>query len=65
MVNGKQQVSVVPVKTGGTDGVNTEIISGLTEGETIILAGGPNQVHGQSRGPSNPFGARGGGSRGS
>jgi len=57
-VNGKPQVSTVAVKTGGTDGINTEIISGLTEGQTIVLAGGPNQLHGPSRGPSNPFGAQ-------
>lgn len=63
-VNGKQQISTVPVVTGGTDGINTEVLSGLTEGEQIVLAGGPNQLHGQGRGPTNPFGARGGKSHG-
>ncbi|MDR3711016.1 MAG: efflux RND transporter periplasmic adaptor subunit [Capsulimonadaceae bacterium] len=59
MVNGKPEVSTAIVTTGGTDGVNTEITSGVTEGETIVLAGGPNQLHGPSRGPTNPFGAHG------
>jgi multidrug efflux pump subunit AcrA (membrane-fusion protein) len=62
-VKGKPQIRTVQVKTGGTDGVNTEVISGLTEGETIVLAGGPNQVHGQMRGPTNPFGAHSSGSK--
>jgi RND family efflux transporter MFP subunit len=70
MVNGKQKFDTVEVKTGGTDGRDTEIVSGLTEGQTIVTAGGPNQMRGPQRGPSNPFGARqggsgGGGSRGS
>jgi len=38
--NGQTTISLIPVKTGGTDGVNIQIVSGLTEGEQIVLAGG-------------------------
>ena len=64
MVDGKQQFASVPVVTGGTDDTNTEVKSGLTEGETIVLAGMPKT--GPQRGPSNPFGggSGGGGRRG-
>jgi HlyD family secretion protein len=48
------------VRTGGSDGVNTEIRSGLQEGETVVLAG-LNQAQGQQRrGGSSPFGPSGG-----
>jgi multidrug efflux pump subunit AcrA (membrane-fusion protein) len=30
---------VVPVTTGDTDGTNTVILSGLKEGDTVVLAG--------------------------
>lgn len=39
MENGKSVSIPVQVKTGGSDGVNTEIKSGLKEGEIIIRAG--------------------------
>lgn len=63
--DGKINVQPVKVRTGASDGVNTEIRDGLTEGQTIVLAGsleGP----GGGRGPSSPFGPqnRGGGGRG-
>jgi len=51
--NGKTVIERRRVKTGGSDGVNTEIRSGLQEGETVVLAGlEDNQKH---RG-SSPFG---------
>jgi RND family efflux transporter MFP subunit len=36
---GSTQVERHKVKTGGSDGVNTEIREGLLEGETVVLAG--------------------------
>ena len=60
--DGKSTITSVKVKTGGTDGVNTEILSGLKEGQTIVLAGGraaPTQTS-----SSSPFGTVAGGSRG-
>jgi len=52
------------VKTGGSDGVNTEIRSGLNEGDTVVLAG-LQQGQGQQRGGGfSPFGPSGGGHRG-
>jgi RND family efflux transporter MFP subunit len=64
-VNGKEELVPVAVKTGGTDGVNVEITSGLKEGQKIVLAGAP--TGGPKRGPSNPFssGSKGGGGGGS
>jgi RND family efflux transporter MFP subunit len=53
-VDGKEETVPVPVQTGGTDGVNVEILSGLNEGDTIVLAGATSG--GSRRGPSNPFG---------
>jgi HlyD family secretion protein len=52
-VDGKLQLAQTRVQTGGSDGVNTEIRSGLTEGETIVVAGGQQ---GRGFGPANPFG---------
>jgi len=37
--NGKTEIERRRVQTGGSDGVNTEIRSGLQEGETVVLAG--------------------------
>lgn len=39
MVNGLQSTKSQKVVTGGTDGINIEIVSGLSEGDTIVLAG--------------------------
>ncbi|HEV2473395.1 MAG TPA: efflux RND transporter periplasmic adaptor subunit, partial [Chthonomonadales bacterium] len=36
--DGKQQVVSQHVRTGASDGVNTEIKDGLTEGQTVVLA---------------------------
>ncbi len=48
--NGNPTPETVTVKTGISDGVNTQILSGVTEGQTIILAG--MQTGGPMRGPS-------------
>ncbi len=42
------------VTVGGSDGVNTEIVDGLKEGETIVLAGMDDGR--KKRGPESPFG---------
>jgi RND family efflux transporter MFP subunit len=62
--NGKPIVQTRRVKTGSTDGVNTEIQSGLQEGETVVLAG-MDQGQGQQShgGGRSPFGPSGGGGR--
>jgi RND family efflux transporter MFP subunit len=56
-----------PVKVGATDGVNTEILEGLTEGETVVLAGmnDPNRrrLSNNPFGPQQPRGGGGGGGR--
>lgn len=63
MKDGKQTVESRPVKTGGNDGVNTEIREGVKEGEVIVRAGlqDPNR---RGFGPQNPFGAAKGGKKG-
>jgi HlyD family secretion protein len=43
--------SVVSVRTGATDGTNTEIVSGLEEGQKLIVGGGPKAVAGAFRPP--------------
>ena len=59
--NGKQTISLVKVVVGGTDGVNTEIVSGVAEGQAIVLAGGqPTKSP-----PANSAFGGGGGNRGS
>ena len=52
--NGKTEIERRRVKTGGSDGVNTEIRSGLQEGETVVLAGLEDSQ--KRRGSSSPFG---------
>jgi len=63
----KPEFKVVPVKTGISDGVHTEIVSGLKEGQTVVLAGRVPGTASQPSGPRPPglFGpAAGGGGRG-
>lgn len=48
---GKPQFQVVPVKTGISDGEKTEILSGLKEGDTVVLAG---EVPGMSQSQGGP-----------
>lgn len=54
---GTPSVNHVKVKTGATDGVNTQVTQGLTDGQTVVLAGdlGGGQ-NGQTHGPQSPFG---------
>ena len=62
--DGKKQVVTVPVKLGGTDGVNVAILSGLKDGDQIVLAGAKaSSSSGGSKGAS-AFGGGGGGGRG-
>jgi multidrug efflux pump subunit AcrA (membrane-fusion protein) len=60
--DGQSTSSSVPVVTGGTDGVNTEIVSGVNVGDTIIVAGAPSAS--KRQGSSSPFGQRAGGGGG-
>jgi HlyD family secretion protein len=59
----RSTVEAKRVRTGASDGVNTEIRSGLNEGDTVVLAGMP-QGGGQRRGGASPFGPSGGGGGG-
>lgn len=54
-VNGKEVITPHRVQVGGSDGVNTEILSGLKDGDIIVRAGG-NMGNGPHFGPQNPFG---------
>jgi HlyD family secretion protein len=62
---GKPEFRVVPVQTGISDGETTEILSGLNEGDTVVLAGQVPGMSEQQGGPRfrGPFfgGGRGGG----
>jgi multidrug efflux pump subunit AcrA (membrane-fusion protein) len=67
--NGQPVVKSTPVRTGGSDGINTEITSGLTEGQTIVVAGAaPSKGGGggaaRSSSPFSPPSRGGGGGRG-
>lgn len=55
--DGKTEVVPHKVKVGATDGINTEVRDGLTEGETIVRAGLPSNPQRQA---PNPFAAKGG-----
>ena len=63
-VDGKPTIVSTPIVTGGTDGINIEVKSGVAEGDTIVLAGAPSAKSRQtsSSSPLNP--SRGGGPRG-
>ncbi len=52
------------IKTGASDGVNTEVRDGLKEGEVVVLAGMADPSRKQGPGASNPFGPSGGGKGG-
>ena len=62
MVDGKKDVQSRPVKTGGSDGINTEIREGVKEGDIIVRAG--MQDPNRRGGPSSPFGPSGKGGGG-
>jgi HlyD family secretion protein len=59
----KQATTAMPVQTGGTDGINTEITKGLTEGQTIVVAGAAKSSGAGAARSSSPFRtpSRGGG----
>ncbi len=60
--DGRTEIVPKKVRTGASDGINTEIRDGLNEGDVVVLAGlksGP-----QRAGPSSPFGPTGGGGGG-
>ncbi len=62
--DGKTEPQQTVVKTGASDGVNTEIVSGLKDGDTVIRAGlqqPPGGRPGGGGGASSPFGSPGGG----
>ena len=61
--DGKMEPEARPVKTGASDGVNTQIVEGVNEGDTIVRAGLQDPTKKQAGGASSPFGA-GGGNRG-
>lgn len=64
-VNGKRQITQKKITTGGTDGVNIEVLDGVSEGDTVVLAGASQASSGGpgGRGPTSPFGpqSKGGG----
>ena len=63
-VNGQTQISLDPVKIGGTDGVNVQVLSGLTQGQQIVLAGGQvSSAPPSTQASASPL-AGGGGGRG-
>lgn len=61
-VDGQQKIVPTVIKTGGTDGLNTQIISGVNEGDIVVVAGTLPGSGG--RGPANPFTSGGGGKKG-
>ena len=60
--NPKDELVAVKIKTGLSDGVQTEILSGLNEGDEVVLLQKPKKDEGS--GTTNPFsGGMGGGRR--
>ncbi|HLP78578.1 MAG TPA: hypothetical protein VK327_16860, partial [Candidatus Paceibacterota bacterium] len=49
----------VQIKTGITDGVNTEVLEGLAEGDQIVTSMISSDPSADSSRPSNPFGGGG------
>ena len=58
-VNGQDKAVSTPIVTGGTDGTNIEVKSGLKEGDVVILAGAVTTP--TKSASSSPFGQQGGG----
>ena len=56
--NGKTELKPVKIRTGITDGVNTEVVEGLKEGDQVVTGLLTTQSSGTGPGnrPSNPFG---------
>ena len=59
--DGKASYDPHPVKTGASDGVNTEVREGLNEGDVIVVAGGQDPKKPGPGGGGSPFGGGGGG----
>ncbi len=57
--NGKTDLKPVKIRTGITDGVNTEVIEGLKEGDQVVTGLLTSQSGGSGNRPSNPFGGGG------
>lgn len=57
--DGKPSIEARKVTLGGNDGVNTEILSGLKDGETIVLAGSLKTAT-VAKKPASAFGMSGG-----
>jgi multidrug efflux pump subunit AcrA (membrane-fusion protein) len=59
--NGKTELKPVKIRTGITDGLNTEVLEGLNEGDQVVIGLLTTQsgVGGQGNRPSNPFGGGG------
>jgi HlyD family secretion protein len=61
--NGKTELKPLRIRTGITDGVNTEVLEGLKEGDQVVIgllstqSSGPGGPGGNR--PSNPFGGGG------
>ncbi len=69
VIGGKQVVNSVSVVTGGTDGANVEIVSGVKEGDQVVLAGlnkssAPTATSSPFGGGGGPGGSPGGGGGG-
>ena len=54
--DGKKETEPKKVSTGASDGVFTEIKTGLNEGDTVVLAGIEKKQPGAGGGNNSPFG---------
>jgi len=58
--NGKTELKPVRIRTAITDGVNTEVLEGLKEGDQVVIgliaAQSGSSASGPGNRPSNPFG---------
>lgn len=62
--NGQTKISPVTVTTGGSDGTNIQILSGLTVGQTVVVAGAPVVAATAGASPFSQHGGGGGSGRG-
>jgi HlyD family secretion protein len=56
----RPELTPVKIRTGITDGVSTEVIEGLKEGDQVVTGLLTMQSGGPGQRPSNPFGGGGG-----
>jgi len=60
--DGKPEYKTVKIETGISDGESVEVLSGLKEGDVVVLSGEVPGMQSQQMGPRfTPFGVRGGG----